>query len=74
MHPRKQLLMTTSRFTSWPLQHCCDGGHPDFERTGLPVTYERLLKADQEQGNWLMYSHTYNGWRFSGLNQSPPRT
>src|SRR5579863_6832974 len=36
---------------------------------GLPVTYERLLKADQEPGNWLMYSHTYNGWRFSRLNQ-----
>ena len=34
-----------------------------------PVTYERLLKADQEPGNWLMYSGTYNGWRFSRLNQ-----
>jgi alcohol dehydrogenase (cytochrome c) len=36
---------------------------------GLPVTYERLLKADQEPGNWLMYSNTYNGWRFSRLDQ-----
>ena len=36
---------------------------------GLPVTYERLLRADQEPGNWLMYSNTYNGWRFSRLNQ-----
>jgi alcohol dehydrogenase (cytochrome c) len=36
---------------------------------GLPVTYERLLKADQEPGNWLTYSGTYNGWRFSRLNQ-----
>jgi alcohol dehydrogenase (cytochrome c) len=36
---------------------------------GLPVTAERLLKADQEPGNWLMYSGTYNGWRFSKLNQ-----
>jgi alcohol dehydrogenase (cytochrome c) len=36
---------------------------------GLPVTYERLLKADQEPGNWLMYSNTYSGWRFSRLNQ-----
>jgi alcohol dehydrogenase (cytochrome c) len=35
----------------------------------LPITYERLLKADQEPGNWLMYSGTYNGWRFSRLNQ-----
>jgi alcohol dehydrogenase (cytochrome c) len=36
---------------------------------GLPVTYDRLLKADQEPGNWLMYSGTYNGWRYSRLNQ-----
>ncbi len=36
---------------------------------GLPVTWERLLKADQEPGNWLMYSHTYNSWRYSSLNQ-----
>ena len=35
----------------------------------LPVTYERLLKADQEPGNWLMYSGTYSGWRYSRLNQ-----
>ncbi len=34
-----------------------------------PVTYERLLRADQEPGNWLMYSNTYNGWRFSRLSQ-----
>ncbi len=36
---------------------------------GLPVPYERLLKADQEPGNWLMYSNTYNSWRFSRLTQ-----
>jgi len=36
---------------------------------GLPVSYERLLNAAGEPGNWLMYSHTYNSWRFSGLNQ-----
>jgi alcohol dehydrogenase (cytochrome c) len=36
---------------------------------GQPVTYERLLKADQEPGNWLMYSGSYNGWRYSRLNQ-----
>ena len=34
-----------------------------------PVTYERLLKADREPGNWLMYSNTYNSWRFSRLDQ-----
>ena len=36
---------------------------------GLPVTYERLLKADQEPGNWLTYSGSYSGWRYSKLNQ-----
>ena len=36
---------------------------------GLPVSHERLLSAADEPGNWLMYSHTYNSWRFSGLNQ-----
>jgi alcohol dehydrogenase (cytochrome c) len=39
----------------------------------LPITYERLLKADQEPGNWLMYSGTYHGWRFSKLNQITPQ-
>src|SRR5581483_5544710 len=36
---------------------------------GLPVTYERLVHADQEPGNWLMYSNTYNSWRYSRLAQ-----
>jgi alcohol dehydrogenase (cytochrome c) len=36
---------------------------------GLPVTFERLLKTDQEPGNWLMYSNSYNGWRHSRLTQ-----
>ncbi len=33
------------------------------------VTYERLLKADQEPGNWLMYSGNYFSHRFSKLDQ-----
>jgi len=36
---------------------------------GLPISSDRLLKAADEPGNWLMYSHTYNSWRFSNLNQ-----
>ena len=35
----------------------------------LPVTSDRLLNADKEPGNWLMYSHTYSGWRYSALDQ-----
>ena len=41
---------------------------------GLPVSYERLLKADQEPGNWLMYSSTYNSWRYSRLDQIDAQT
>src|SRR3954451_20497488 len=40
---------------------------------GVPVVYERLVKADLEPGNWLMYSSSYNGWRFSGLDQINPQ-
>ena len=36
---------------------------------GLPVPYQRLLHADQEPGNWLMYSGGYSSWRFSSLDQ-----
>src|SRR6516225_5347007 len=39
----------------------------------LPVTYDRLLKAEAEPGNWLMYNHTYNGWRYSRLDQITPQ-
>ncbi|HEY1343081.1 MAG TPA: PQQ-binding-like beta-propeller repeat protein [Bryobacteraceae bacterium] len=34
-----------------------------------PVTNARLISADKETGNWLMYSRTYNGWRFTPLDQ-----
>jgi len=37
-----------------------------------PVTYERLLKADQEPGNWLMYSGNYRSYRHSRLDQITP--
>jgi len=40
-----------------------------LEGQGIPVGYDRLLKADQEPGNWLMYSGTYNSWRYSRLDQ-----
>jgi alcohol dehydrogenase (cytochrome c) len=33
------------------------------------VTDERLLQADKEADNWLMYYRTYNGWRHSPLQQ-----
>jgi alcohol dehydrogenase (cytochrome c) len=33
------------------------------------VTFDRLLKADAEPGNWMTYSGRYSGWRHSGLTQ-----
>ena len=52
--------------------HVCTVGFlavVSLQGQGLPIPYERLLKADQEPGNWLMYSNTYNGWRYSRLDQ-----
>jgi glucose dehydrogenase len=37
-----------------------------------PVNFDRLLKAETEPGNWLMHNHTYNGWRYSLLDQITP--
>ena len=36
---------------------------------GQDVTHERLLNADQEPTNWLMYYGNYQGWRYSPLQQ-----
>jgi alcohol dehydrogenase (cytochrome c) len=33
------------------------------------VTADRLLNADTDAANWLMYNRTYSGWRFSPLEQ-----
>lgn len=42
---------------------------PSSPSNGLPVTFERLLKATQEPGNWLMYGGDYRSHHYSGLNQ-----
>ena len=33
------------------------------------LTYDRLLKAESEPQNWLTYSGSYKGWRYSKLDQ-----
>ena len=33
------------------------------------VTYERILQAEKEPGNWLTYSGTYKGHHYSTLDQ-----
>ena len=34
-----------------------------------PVTYDRLVRAADDPGNWLMYSGQYDGQRFSRLDR-----
>ena len=34
-----------------------------------PVTYDRLVRADDEPGNWLMHSGQYHSQRFSRLDR-----
>src|SRR5712692_5490464 len=33
------------------------------------VTYDRLLNAGKETGNWMTYSGSYRSWRYSSLDQ-----
>ena len=64
--------MRTARSIAWAMAVLA-GATLTLYSQALPVTYDRLLKAEQEPGNWLMYSGTYNGWRFSRLNQITPQ-
>jgi len=36
---------------------------------GGQVSYDRLLRADQEPQNWLTYAGSYKSWRYSPLDQ-----
>jgi len=36
------------------------------------VSFERILRADQEPQNWLTYSGNLSGWRYSPLTQITP--
>ena len=38
-----------------------------------PVHYERIRRADSEPGSWLTYSRTYDGARYSPLDQITPQ-
>ena len=38
-------------------------------RSFTPITAERLVNADDEPHNWLMYSGNYKSQRYSGLDQ-----
>ena len=49
-------------------------GQAPAPATQGPVTSERLLNAADEPGNWMMYSHSYNSWRYSSLDQINAQT
>jgi alcohol dehydrogenase (cytochrome c) len=38
-------------------------------RRPTAVTFHRILRADREPHNWLTYSGTLSGWRYSSLTQ-----
>ena len=38
------------------------------------VTYERLLNAGKDPGNWMTYSGSYRSWRYSSLDQISRQT
>ena len=38
------------------------------------VTYERLLNAGKDPGNWMTYSGSYRSWRYSSLDQISRKT
>jgi alcohol dehydrogenase (cytochrome c) len=44
-------------------------GQSANDSRGLPLTYDRLLKANQEPENWLTYGGDYRSHHYSSLNQ-----
>ena len=46
------------------------GPMPDILQKYTPVTAERL--KNPEDGNWLLFRRTYDGWGYSPLNEITP--
>lgn len=44
-------------------------GLPPTVPVNVNITYQQLLGADQDPGNWLLYGRTYDNQRFSPLDQ-----
>src|SRR5262245_30651122 len=42
---------------------------PTFAADWKEVTEDRLVNAQSDPNSWLMYNRTYNGWRYSPLDQ-----
>ena len=56
------------RSTAWALVFVVATG----ALVSAQVSFERMLRADQEPQNWLTYSGNLSGWRYSPLAQITP--
>src|ERR1051326_8745019 len=66
----KRLLLLTCAATTIFAQG--RGGPPNREAPVTPVSFERILRSNQEPQNWLTYSGNLNSQRHSGLTQIGP--
>jgi glucose dehydrogenase len=39
------------------------------QASAAEITWDRLLNADRDPNNWLMYHGSFKGWHYSGLDQ-----
>lgn len=69
---RAPLLFLLVFLACQPADRDSTGGRPPADRSG-PVTYQRLLHAESEPGNWLMYSGQYHSQRHSRLTRIDQR-
>jgi len=60
--------MTARRSMAWALVFAVAAG----TLVDAQVSFERILRADQEPQNWLTYSGNLSGWRYSPLTQITP--
>jgi alcohol dehydrogenase (cytochrome c) len=60
---------STSGSTQNPAPSGKLAGAPAPVQTNLDVSYQDLLKANQNPDNWMLYGRTYNNQRFSPLDQ-----
>ncbi len=70
----RQVLMSPRRSPGWAvlLAAVVAAGSGTLLRAQAPVTFDRLLRADQEPQNWLTYSGNLSGHRHSQLTQITP--
>jgi len=62
-------LLLTGIFLTLPLQAQEDEFQTVITPAFSPVTWERLVNAESEPENWMMYSGTLNSQRYSRLDQ-----